>query len=37
MMRCRDSTANSVVAEVQDEVFSHFHAVAVKLHGNMQN
>jgi hypothetical protein len=31
MARCRDSTASSFVAKVRDEVFSHFHAVAVKV------
>jgi hypothetical protein len=28
---CRDATASCFVAKVRDEVFSHFHAVAVKL------
>jgi hypothetical protein len=37
MVHCLDATANSVVAKVWGEVFSHFHALAVKLDGSMQN
>jgi hypothetical protein len=34
-MRCRDATASSFVAKVQDEVFAHFHAVTVKRHSSI--
>jgi hypothetical protein len=37
MVRCCDATASSVVAKFQAGVFTHFHAVAVKHHSNMQN
>jgi hypothetical protein len=36
-LRCRDATTSSFVTKVQGEVFSHFHAVAVKLYSSMQN
>jgi hypothetical protein len=34
---CRDATASPFIAKVRDEVFAHFHAVAVKRHSNMRN
>jgi hypothetical protein len=36
-VHCHDATASSYVAKVRGEVFTHFHAVAVKLCSNMQN
>jgi hypothetical protein len=34
---CHDATVSSFVARVQCEVFTHFHAVAVKHHSSMRN
>jgi hypothetical protein len=34
---CHDATASSFVAKVRGEVFSHFHADAIKGHNNVQN
>jgi hypothetical protein len=31
---CHDATASSFVAKVRGEVFTHFHAVAVKRHSS---
>jgi Trm5-related predicted tRNA methylase len=36
-VRCRDATASSFVAKVPDEVFAHFHGVAVKRRISMRN
>jgi hypothetical protein len=37
MAHCHYATASSFVTKVQGEDFTHFHAVAVKLHSSMQN
>jgi hypothetical protein len=37
IMHCHDVTANSFVAKVWDEVFVHFHTVAVKCHSSVRN
>jgi hypothetical protein len=37
MMRYCDATAISFVGKVRGEVFSHFHAAAVKHHSSMWN
>jgi hypothetical protein len=36
-VRCHFATASSFAAKVRDEVFAHFHAVAVKYHSSMRN
>jgi hypothetical protein len=36
-VRCRDLTLSSFVAKVRGEVFEHYHAVPVNLHGTMRN
>jgi hypothetical protein len=36
-VRWRDATASSFAAKVRGEVFTRFHAVAVKRHGSMRN
>jgi hypothetical protein len=35
-LRCREATGSSFVAKVRREVFSYFHAVAVKRHSSVQ-
>jgi hypothetical protein len=37
MVHCCDAIASSFVAKVRSEVFTHFHAVAVKCHSSMRN
>jgi hypothetical protein len=37
MVRCREATASSFVAEVRGEVFAHFYAVTLKRHSIMRN
>jgi hypothetical protein len=37
LAHCCDATASSSVAKFWDEVFAHFHTVAVKCHSSMQN
>jgi hypothetical protein len=34
---CRDATASLFVAKFRDEMFAHFHAVAIKRHSSMLN
>jgi hypothetical protein len=34
---CRDTTASSFAAKGRGEVFAHFHAINVKLHGCILN
>jgi hypothetical protein len=34
---CHDATASSFVTKVRDEVFAHFHTVAVKHNSSMWN
>jgi hypothetical protein len=36
-MHCHDATASSFIVKVQDEVFTHFHAVAIKCHSSIQS
>jgi hypothetical protein len=37
VMLCQDTTASYFSTKVQDKVFTHFHAVAIKRHSNMRN
>jgi hypothetical protein len=37
MVHCHVATASSFVTEVQGEIFTHFHTVAIKHHSSMQN
>jgi hypothetical protein len=37
MVHCRDATTSSFVAKVWGKVFTHCHAVAIKLHSSMWN
>jgi hypothetical protein len=36
-VRCRDATPSSIAPKVRGEVFSHFHAIAVKIHSSMRD